>query len=158
MGKHRFTTISDWNTARTLIRSLNGRFKSSVFGDTFKNKPYKCKFVILSDGDRLLGAMTYWKEHGCWHIGDFDTAAGTHGAANALLERFFSTHRETIRLWCWDDNAEHFWRYIAKKNGRNARKTGISHRHYYIDSAKSRIRTYIFNKRGPRWLRHEQST
>ena len=126
MGKHRFTTISDWNTARTIISSLKGRFKSSVFGAIFKNKPYKCKFVILSEGDMLLGAMTYWKDHGSWHIGDFDTAAGTHGAANELLERFFSTHRETIRLWCWDDNAEHFWRYIAKKNGRNARKTGIS--------------------------------
>lgn len=122
----RFEIISDWNKARARISALRGKFKSSVFRNAFKLKPYSCDFLILSDGDRLLGAMTYWMEDKHCHLGDFDTAAGTHGAGNLLFERFLRDHREKIILWCWDENAESFWRYMGKKNLRPARKIGLT--------------------------------
>lgn len=117
----------DWNEARELISSLPGRFKSRVFYQAFRRKPYDCTFWILSDGDRLGGAMTFWREGDRWMIGDFDTAAGTKGNAGYLVSMFFRTHSGDVELSCWDENAESFWRYMAKKHGRKVRRIGKSH-------------------------------
>jgi hypothetical protein len=59
----RFEIISDWNKARARISALRGKFKSSVFRNAFKLKPYKCDFLILSDGDRLLGGYLHLFGH-----------------------------------------------------------------------------------------------
>jgi hypothetical protein len=116
----------NWNEARALISSLPGRFKSRVFYQTFRKTPYACTFWVLSVVHRLGGAMTFWKEGDRWMIGDFDTAAGTKGYAGYLVRPFFRTHVGDVVLSCWDENAESFWRYMAKKHGRTVRKIGYS--------------------------------
>lgn len=116
----------NWNEARALISSLPGRFKSRVFYQAFRRKPYDCTFWVLSVDHRLGGAMTFWRDGDRWVIGDFDTAAGTKGNAGYMVSMFFKTHSGDVELSCWDKNAESFWRYMAKKHGRNVRRIGKS--------------------------------
>ena len=51
---------------------------------------------------------------------------GTKGYAGYLVWQFFRTHVGDVVLSCWDENAESFWRHMAKKHGRTVRKIGYS--------------------------------
>lgn len=128
------TRTTSWSEALKHIRSLGGlkRFKSSLFFQAFGNKHYGCEFLILGHKGKLQGAMTYsfeewdetYKVGPIWHIGDFDTAKGTSGVAHELLQRFINRHGSTFYLWCWDLEAERFWRHMARKYSLHAHKIG----------------------------------
>lgn len=134
----RFSEVrtTSWSEAAKRIRSLGGlkQFKSSLFYQAFNNNRYGCEFLILGHKGKLQGAMTYWFEERndtfdvgpIWHIGDFDTAKGTSGVAHELLQRFIDRHGSTFYLWCWDLEAERFWRHMAHKHGLHAHKIGES--------------------------------
>ena len=122
------TETNNWDEARKLISSLHGRFKSRVFYQAFRRKPYDCTFWVLRciALNCLAGAMTFWRKGDRWVIGDFDTAAGSSGNGGYLAGKFFRTHPGKVELSCWDENAESFWRYMAKKHGRKVRRIGKS--------------------------------
>lgn len=130
------TITSSWDKALQRIRALGGlkQFKSSLFRQAFEEKHYPCEFLILGKGKELHGAMTYWYEirnqeyavGPIWHIGDFDTAKGTSGHATQLLQRFIGMHGPEFYLWCWDDNAEKFWRHMGRKFKLHVHKIGAT--------------------------------
>lgn len=126
--------INDWAEARACIKRLGGcgKFKSVLFRQMFAKGPYPCKFLILTEGGRLRGAMTCWYSrrsvapsvHHIWMVGDFDTAKGTHGMGRKLLETFMQAHGRRFTLGCWDDVAERFWRHMADAYGLSVSEIG----------------------------------
>lgn len=90
--------------------------------------------MILSVKGKLKGAMTYWFEEWnetykvgpIWHIGDFDTAKGTSGMGHTMLSRFMDLYGSTFYLGCWDDEAEKFWRHMARRYKLSVHKIGAT--------------------------------
>lgn len=126
---------TSWDSALKKIRCLGGlkSFKSTLFKQAFERYPhYPCEFMILSLKGKLQGAMAYWfelrneeyKVGPIWHIGDFDTAQGTSGVGHLMLTRFIDLHGPTFYLWCWDGEAEKFWRHMGRKLGLHVNKIG----------------------------------
>lgn len=125
-----------WDSALKRIRRLGGlhSFKSVLFKQAFEQPHYPCEFMILSVKGKLKGAMTYWFEEWnetykvgpIWHIGDFDTAKGTSGMGHTMLSRFMDLYGSTFYLGCWDDEAEKFWRHMARRYKLSVHKIGAT--------------------------------
>lgn len=129
--------LHGWNEAKKYVRNHGGlsRFKSVLFKQMFKNKPYPCEFLILHDGPTLMSMMTYCfkasvPEYGLtdiWFIGDFDTAKGTHGMASEMLYRFIRSKGDRFYLGCWDDVSLSFWNHMADKFNLTVSRIGTTY-------------------------------
>lgn len=127
---------TSWDSALKRIRRLGGlhSFKSALFKQAFEQPHYPCEFLILSLKGNLQGAMTYWfevrnetyKVGPIWHIGDFDTAQGTRGIGHTLLTRFMELCGTDFYLWCWDKEAEKFWRHMSRRHSLSVQKIGTT--------------------------------